>query len=92
MNKLWIFRNGYTITECTSFPFAFRAMYYTVKKALEAKKPLNEIIKTMSIKSPIKDIYGNFKVYSYEEANQMARNTGLLYADGAINSKEFKRF
>ena len=92
MNNIWIFRNGFTITECTSFPFAFRAMYYTVKKALENKKPLNEIVKSMSIKSPIKNIHGEYKVYSYEEANAMAKNTGLLYTDGSINSKEFKRF
>ena len=87
----WIFKNGASATECESFPFAFRAMYHTVRHGVEAGKPFGELVKKMSIVSPAKDIHGQNRVYSYAAANEMAKNQGLLTPENTINSREFKR-
>ena len=91
MNNIWIFRNGVQSIECTSFPFAYRAMWYALKKNAEAGKSNAEMIKHLSIISPVKNMYGQKKVYDYDEATTMATAQGLLGTDGQINSREFKR-
>jgi len=91
MNNIWIFRNGVQSIECTSFPFAYRSMWYALKKNAEAGKSNSEMIKHLSIISPVKDRYGQKKVYDYDQATTMATNQGLLGTDGQINSREFKR-
>ena len=91
--NLWIFRDGVSPgVQCNSFPFAFRAMFYSVKKGLETGRKLVDMEKSMVIISPIKDIHGDKRKYSYAEASKMAKGSGLLTADGNINSKEFKKF
>ena len=92
MNAAWIFKDGATKVECTSFPYAFRAMWNSIKKGVEGgKRTHSDMVKSMSILSPIKDAYGQAKSYDYAEAKRMAENQGLLTAEGQINSREFKR-
>jgi len=84
MNKItskWIFNDGTTKMECTSFPYAFRTMYSVAKKVLsEGKSVLG-----------FKIVAPTGRIYSYLAAKQMAEDQGLLKADGEINSREFKR-
>ncbi len=86
----WILKNGLTETKFTSFPYAFRAMFSIAKKATEQGKYL-ETIKAMKIVSPLKDVHGDPRTYSYASASEMAKSSGLLTPDGQINSREFKR-
>ena len=88
----WLFKDGASVTECDSFPYAYRLMYSTFRKGLEKNTLRNvaDMIKQMSIVSPAKDVYGKNRVYSYAAATQMAKDTGLLTAEGMINSREFK--
>lgn len=91
MKSIWIFKDGYTTRiECTSFPYAFRLMYNTIKNGVKNGKSNIELTKNMSIVSPIKDIHGDYRIYYYDDAVRMATNSGLLSADGQLNSKEFK--
>ena len=94
MNTKWLFRDGTTTVECTSFPFAFRAMFMTVKQGVEkGKRKYEDMIRSMSIVSPMVDRNtGKPKVYSYAAATQFAKDTGVLTPEGQINSREFKRF
>lgn len=91
MNNKWIYRIGYISQEYSSFPYAFRSMFQSVKKELEKGKTMDEINKSVKIISPLKDIHGDVKIYSYSAALELARNQGLLSVDGEINSKEFKK-
>jgi hypothetical protein len=94
MIKKWLFRDGATVVECTSFPFAFRAMFMTVKQGVEkGKRKYDEMTRQMSIVSPMVDRNtGKPKVYNYAAATEFAKDTGVLTPDGQINSREFKRF
>lgn len=92
MNAKWLFKDGATVIDCTSFPYAFRTMFNTVKKGVEKGRKFEDMVKGMSIVSPMRDRLGNTKTYTYAEATEMATNTGLLTSDGQINSREFKRF
>jgi hypothetical protein len=93
MNNKWIFRDGPTAVECTSFPFAFRAMWTVAKKGVEKGRKMDDILRQMTITSPMVDrSTGKPKVYSYTAATQFAKDTGVLTPDGQINSREFKRF
>lgn len=87
----WIFKDGSSVIECTSFPYAFRTMWNTVRKGVEKGKKAEDMTKQMSIISPMKDRDGRLRVYSHAEATKMALNQGLLSADGQINSREFRR-
>jgi hypothetical protein len=49
------------------------------------------MFKKFAIVSPISDIHGDKKVYSWFEATEMAKTTGLINAEDQINGKEFKR-
>lgn len=77
--------------ECNSFPYAFRAMYNTVQVGVEKGKTVGQMCKNMRIISPLKDLHGDHKTYSYPEAVRMATQSGLLSADGQLNGKEFRR-
>lgn len=87
----WIFKDGATQTKCTSFPYAYRLMFNTLKQGVEKGRKYEDMIKQMSIVSPQKDTHGDNRVYSYASATQMATASGLLTPDGQINSREFKR-
>jgi hypothetical protein len=87
----WIFKDGATQTKCTSFPYAYRLMYNTVKQGVEKGRKYNDMVKQMLIISPQKDNHGDPRKYSYATATQMATDSGLLTPDGQINSREFKR-
>jgi hypothetical protein len=89
-NALWILKDGYSQQEFSSFPFAFRTMYQSVKQRVEKGKNLSDLIKGIKIVSPLKDVHGDLRTYSYHAAIDMAKDQGLLTADGSINSKEFK--
>lgn len=92
MNATWIFKNGNATLECTSFPYAFRTMCNTINGLVKTSgKPKQDIIKAMSIVSPMKDRLGNQMKYTYYEAVEMAKNQGLIMADGQLNSREFRR-
>jgi ABC-type sulfate transport system substrate-binding protein len=86
----WLFKDGASVTECDSFPYAYRLMYNTFRKGLEKNaRQVADMVKQMSIVSPAKDAYGNLRKYSYATATQMAKDQGLLTAEGQINSREF---
>lgn len=87
-NANWIFKNGVQSVDCTSFPYAFRAMHSVVRKGIENKQPVNT--KDLTILGP-KNGRGEREVYSYFKATQLATDQGLLTAQGEINSREFKR-
>jgi GMP synthase PP-ATPase subunit len=92
MNNIWIFKNGmFAPIECTSFPYAFRRMYDTVKTELGKGKKLSDITKSMVILSPLKDIHGDNRKYTYVTAMDMAKTQGLIDADGGINKKAFQQ-
>ena len=76
--------------ECTSFPYAYRSMWYAVQKGIEKGLQLSDITRNMVIIAPTKDVHGDLKQYKYAAATEMATNSGLLSVDGKINSKEFK--
>jgi hypothetical protein len=90
MKNTWILKNGATSTSYDSFPLAYRVMFTIAKKAVETKNSAN-VIKGLSIISPIKDVHGANRVYSYDAASKFATDTGLLTPEGIINSREFKR-
>ena len=87
----WIFKDGCSVTDCTSFPYAYRTMWNTVRKGVEKGRKHDDMIRQMWIISPIRDRNGDLKRYSYSQATEMAKNQGLLSADGQINSREFRR-
>jgi hypothetical protein len=91
-SNTWIFKDGVSIVDCTSFPYAFRTMWNTIRKGTEKGRKVEDMIKSMSIISPIKDRNGDTKKYSYAQAIDMAKNSGLLSNDGQLNTREFKRF
>jgi len=91
MTNDWIFKDGTTQTSCTTFPYAYRAMHTALKKGVEQGRKHDDMIRRMSIISPMKDTHGDKRVYSYAAATSMAQNSGLLDASGQINSREFKR-
>lgn len=84
----WIFKNGVQAIDCTSFPYAFRTMWNTVRKATADKRPVDT--KDLRIFGPLNS-KGERKIYSFFEAKQLALEQGLLTADEQINSREFKR-
>ena len=87
----WIFKDGLTEQKCTSFPYAYRAMFNTLKKGVEGGRKYEDMTKNMVILSPQKDVHGDYRRYSYAAATEMAKSSGLLTPDGQINSREFKR-
>ena len=90
MKNNWILKNGSSTQDFDSFPFAFRTMFAIAKKASETGK-FSEVTLGLSIISPQMDAHGDYRRYSYEAATVMATSSGLLTAEGQINSKEFKR-
>lgn len=91
MNAKWLLKNGASVVECTSFPYAYRTAFNLIRKAIEAKQDASALMRKISIVSPHRDRLGSVKTYSYAEATQMAEGMGLLTPDGQINSREFKR-
>ena len=89
MNNTWIFKNGTVKTVVTSFPFAYRLMFYALSTGVKAGRNHQDMAKQMSIISPLKDAHGDFRTYTYSTATEMARNSNLLLPDGSINSKAF---
>lgn len=85
MAMTWTFNDGVQKHPCTSFPFAYRMLYNSLKKGVETGKKFEEMTKVFRILSP------TGKVYSYTDATSLATDQGLLTPEGTINSKEFKR-
>lgn len=91
MNKVtWIVKSGFTATECTSFPYAFRVAFNIVRKALEKNENVNSVINGIQIVGPPNG-KGEVMKYTYSSAVSLAKSMGLLLTDGSINQKEFKR-
>jgi hypothetical protein len=88
MRTKWILKNGPSTQEYDSFPLAYRVMFAITRKASETKTSA-EVIKKLSIVSPIKDAHGDPRRYSYEAATQLAQDSGLLDLNGDINKKAF---
>lgn len=92
MNTKWLFKDGVTVIECTSFPYAFRTMFNTIRKGVEkGGRKYEDMVKQMFIVNLHKDRMGDTKTYSYAEAIQMAKTMDLLTPAGEINSREFRR-
>jgi len=89
MNSKWILNINGQVIDCTSFPYAFRSAFNTLRKQIEAGKSTAELIKSISIIGPA-NAKGERTKYSYVSATEMATSMGLLTPDGQINSKEFK--
>lgn len=87
----WIFKDGLAETKCTSFPYAYRAMYYSVKKGVESGRKFEDMTKQMVILAPTKDAHGDQRRYNYNAATEMAKSSGLLDSHGEINNREFKK-
>jgi len=90
MRNNWILKNGPSTQEFDSFPYAFRVMFAIAKKASETGK-LGEVTKGLSIISPVKDVHGDQKKYSYAAATEFAKASELLDSTGEINTRVFKR-
>ena len=90
MKNKWILKNGVSTQEYESFPLAYRTMFAIAKKAVQSVGS-GKILGQLSIISPIKDVHGDNKKYSYAEATQLATDSDLLTSDGQINSKVFRR-
>lgn len=87
---MWLFKNGAESIEHTSFPYAFRTMWNTVKKETENNKnSFQDVIKKMVIISPLKDIHGDNRRYNYTAACELATTLDVL-KDGGINKKAFR--
>ena len=84
----WILKNNGVTIPSASFPYAFRSMWNSVRKGIEDKKPVNT--KEITIVGP-PNLKGERTTYSYNDAVALAREQGLLNAQGEINSKEFKK-
>lgn len=80
-----------TVSEFTSFPYAFRTMFNVIKKGVETGRKEADMRQELTIISPQKDTHGDPRVYSVSDAWSMATNSGLLTPDGTINSREFRR-
>lgn len=87
---MWILKNGSQTIDCASFPYAFRAAYNFVRKAIEAKQDAYAVQKQLSIVGP-PNARNERKTYSYTAALELAEKQGLLTPEGGINSREFKR-
>jgi hypothetical protein len=87
----WIFKDGLAEQKHVSFPYAYRAMFNTLKKGVEGGRKYEDMIKQMSIISPMKDAHGDFRRYNYASATEMAKASGLVTAVGEINSREFRK-
>ena len=89
----WILKDGAKTYDCTSFPFAYRTMYNILRQGVEkGVRKHDEMVKGFAIISPMTDrSTGKPKVYSFAEATQFAKDTGVLQPDGQINSREFKK-
>ena len=91
MKLIWKFKDGVSMSEYESFPYAFRTMHNAVCRGVEkGGRKYDDMMKQMFIISPLKDRNGDPKSYSYTEASAMAKTQGLLDSDGKINSREFK--
>jgi hypothetical protein len=84
----WILQNGVQKVDCTSFPYAYRAMFNLVRKGIADKKPVDT--SKLSILGPA-NLRGDRRTYTYASATELATEQGLLTVDGQINSREFKR-
>lgn len=85
MAVTWTFCDGVQNHPCTSFPYAFRSLFNTMKKGVEKGRSFSEMEKEMFIVSPLG------RTYNYLRAKELAEQQGLLTPDGSINSREFKR-
>lgn len=85
MENSWTFYDGVNTQVFSTFPYAYRTMFLLVKQNLENGKQIDVVTKNFKIIAPTK------KVYTFDQANTLATNQGLLSKDGTLNSKEFKR-
>jgi hypothetical protein len=98
MNIKWTFNDGGKSIDCTSFPFAFRAMNNAWRKGIEGidhmkqpcpKRTAAEMAKNFSITGPCGTKME--RKYGYHAAKDKALENGLIDSDGNINGREFKQ-
>ena len=87
----WTFKDGLGQTTWNSFPYAYRAMFQSLKLGVEKGRKYDEMVKKMVIISPQKDQHGDPRRYSYAQATELAKASELLTPTGEINSRVFKR-
>jgi hypothetical protein len=88
-NTEWIFKDGASQTTWNSFPYAYRAMFQSLKSGVERGRKYNDMVKQMVIIAPTKDQHGDPRRYNYTSATDLAKSSGLLTPNGEINSREF---
>lgn len=86
----WILKYGVQVTECTSFPYAYRIIHTLIKKAIESNQDTASLMNSIILTGPPNG-KGIPMRYNYESATSLAKNMGLLTTDGTINQKEFKK-
>ena len=90
-NAQWIFKDGLSSVSCTSFPYAYRMMYNTLKKGVESGRKYEDMMQDLRIISPQKDQHGDFRRYTYLTATELAQSSELLTPTGEINSRVFNK-
>jgi hypothetical protein len=89
MRDNWLIKNGFQTIPCTTFPFAFRAMYNLVRVGVQGKKSYLDLTKSLFVDGPPSPD-GTRTRYTYEDASRLATQQGLLTSDGQLRGKEFK--
>lgn len=86
----WILKNSGQSIDCTSFPTAFRTAFNLVRVAGSTGKSPTSVINGITIIGPANS-KGERNKYTYASAVELAKDQGLVTADGTINSREFKK-
>ena len=86
----WIFNDGLKAMPYDSFPFAYRAMYQTLKQGVEKGRKYADMIKCMSVVGPVAT-GAKSSTYSYAAATEKAKDAGIITTEGQLNSREFRR-
>lgn len=90
MKVKWIFTDGSTVLPYDSFPFAYRAMYNTLKVGVEKGRKYADMVKSMTITGPVAPGI-KAQTMGYATATQKAKDAGIMTAEGQLNSREFRR-
>jgi len=88
-NNTWIFKDGLSQTSWNSFPYAYRAMFQSLKRGVETGRKYNDMVKQMVIISPQKDQHGDPRRYNYTAATELAKASDLILPSGELNTKPF---
>lgn len=76
-NYIWTYFNGEKYVECTSFPSAFKKLYYEYKKINVGSR--------LKIISPFK------RTYTFDDAFRLAEDQGLLDKMGNLKQGAYRK-